>query len=145
MYVKVEAAQPADDVSTNVNKGTYVYWGSLGFSQGMYHWHWAPGSIRDVDTFWGFIRDDLSRELQTEEDRRRGGDRFWRSAEGRAQLLGADLHLWADRPKSRFAMVLFGFNLEVLSTGYGSLIRGNTVHWLKLAGQFTPYKSLEKT
>src|SRR5262249_22275396 len=125
--------------------GTYLKWGSLEIpSVRAAHdpgdagrWYWTPfAEIRDVDTFWGYIRDDLKREWKPIEARpvlerpRALYLNDYQGAEGSVQLDGGQLVLWGERPKKRMAMFLWGFHpqrVDQFSTGTGILYRGNTV------------------
>jgi hypothetical protein len=139
MRVVVEAPAPTDLISGH-RKGTYLKWGWLEIpSVRAVHdpgdagrWYWRPfAEIRDVDTFWGYIRDDLEREYKPVEARHsRFGLDDYQGAEGSVQLDGGQLVLWGERPKKRMAMFLWGFRpqrVDQFSTGTGILYRGNTV------------------
>jgi len=139
MRLIVEAPAPTD-LDGGKRKGTSVQWGSLQVPDGWKqdpenagNWHWQPFlEIQDVDTFWGYIRDDLERERNPKGTVIDAYSGVWpyQGAEGHVQLEELQLILWAERPKTRMAMLLWGFQpkkVDLSSTGTGILYRGNTV------------------
>src|SRR5437868_7696997 len=114
MKMEVIAVAPTD-LLTGAKKGTFVSWGLLTIHSYSYAvqrpqdigglWGWQPlFELADVDTFWGYIRDDLHARLKPANKRRSAMD-IYEGAEGLLQLQERQLLLWSVKPKRRAAML----------------------------------------
>jgi hypothetical protein len=156
MKIKIVAPAP-DDLTTGQKKGAFISWGLLRIHSYSYDtrdpgnvsglWSWQPfPEIANIDTFWGYIRDDFLVDVKTVARGWTPYDSLER-AEGSLQIQPSQLILSADRPKKRTAMLLWGFEQhkdDPGTSGYGIFYRGNTVHRYE-QGVVEILKLLERT
>src|SRR5262245_12379892 len=120
MRLVVEAPAPTD-LRIGIRRGTPVQWGAVTLPDGWEQdpqdpgnagrWHWDPWEIANIDTFWSYIRDDLMHEFKPASEITpavRSNVDLYQGAEGHVQLEERQLTLWAERPKKRMAMLLWG-------------------------------------